>query len=52
MKDIQQSKQLDEGNMVHDGDLTTGRDPFESTYDKLLDKPSFIELFSYGKKQQ
>jgi len=37
---------------VHDGEITTGRDAFENTYDKLFEKPSFIELFNYGKKQQ
>jgi hypothetical protein len=40
----------DDGNGVHDGEITTGRDAFESTYDKLFEKPSFIELFNYGKK--
>jgi hypothetical protein len=42
----------DDGNGVHDGEITTGRDAFESTYDKLFEKPSFIELFNYGKKPQ
>jgi hypothetical protein len=42
----------DDGNGVHDGEITTGRDAFESTYDKLFEKPSFIELFNYEKKPQ
>jgi len=42
----------DDGNGVHDGEITTGRDAFENTYDKLFEKPSFIELFNYGKKPQ
>jgi hypothetical protein len=37
---------------VHDGEITTGRDAFENTYDKLFDKPSFVELFNYGKKKE
>jgi hypothetical protein len=35
---------------VDDEELTTGRNAFENTYDKLFEKPSFIELFNYGKK--
>ena len=30
--------------MLNDGDLTTGRDAFENTHDKLFDKNSYIQL--------